>query len=359
MGRTSDFFDKLKDHTEIKLRILAKFVVPWARKLGYKVRYRSGTRIWYVDGFAGPGKYGDGSPGSPLIGAGEALTLLRERRGYVLGCVNVELRASRFKSLEHVTAHFREEGVPIHNLQGDFSQSIPQIMGIVGSDDPILVFIDPFGVSPLKYEALRPLTSRRGEVDLILVFQSRAVARLYGTHPDYMTEAVGGDDWLAEWGTLGVEAVYRTLARNLRRDARFLEVVSYGVRGRRGAAAKYYMLMASRSYHAFELLNDSVSQEEVALDRKAYAQAAQSSFLPQLDSQEEQKRLVDVILAYGRSNRTTTRQQIVRHIVLSHWAEWHTSEVKNAVSGLVDAGRIKREKRGHIDTDPLTFVSPG
>ena len=58
------FFDNLRDHSEVKHRILASFLTPWAAKLGSTFRGRSGV-IWYVDGFAGAGKYGDGRDGSP------------------------------------------------------------------------------------------------------------------------------------------------------------------------------------------------------------------------------------------------------------------------------------------------------
>ena len=50
------FFDNLRDYSEIKLRILGRFLAPWAAKLGFWTRRRNGA-IWYVNGFAGPGKY--------------------------------------------------------------------------------------------------------------------------------------------------------------------------------------------------------------------------------------------------------------------------------------------------------------
>ena len=61
------FFDNLREHSEVKHRILASFLTPWAAKLGSMVRGKSGV-IWYVDGFAGAGRYGDGRDGSPLKG---------------------------------------------------------------------------------------------------------------------------------------------------------------------------------------------------------------------------------------------------------------------------------------------------
>lgn len=357
MAQTSRFFEQLRDHTEIKLRLLSKFLVPWSAKLGYKVRLRGGQSIWYVDGFAGPGKYGDNSPGSPLIGAGRALAVLRRNAGYVLGCVNVEQGPSRFRSLEHVTEDYREWGVPVYNLHGDFSALVRDIIKIVGQDDPLLVFIDPFGIKPLVYRSLKDLIARRGEVDLILIFQSPAVHRLVREHSDYVSRAVGGDEWVGEWDHFGLEAVYKTLERNLLADGRFRGVSAYGIRARKESAPKYHMVLASRTPDAFELLNDMICQEEKELDQRSYAQLAQLSFLPQVNGLTSQQELVNVILSYGRTHPRTSRTDILEHIVLTHWASWHTGDMKRALGGLIDAGRIARHKqgRGNIDTDPLEF----
>ena len=83
------FFDNLRDYQEIKLRILRKFLPPWSAKLG-SLAQRSNKVIWYVDGFAGEGKYKDGSDGSPLLGLRSARHTLDQNRQYQLACFFVE-----------------------------------------------------------------------------------------------------------------------------------------------------------------------------------------------------------------------------------------------------------------------------
>jgi len=272
--------------------------------------------------------------------------------------VNVELDSTRYEALCRETHPYSQQGVPIWNLKGDFSEAIPGILEIVGQDDAVLVFIDPFGVKALEFDKLRPLVSRRGETDLFLTFQTSAVYRLVTQHPQYVTQAVGSDDWRCAWPNRRVEAVLDTLSKNLGELGHFLGVERYAIRSEKQAAAKYHLVIASRSYHAFELVNDFVCQEEKALDHKFYAKLPQESFLPQIDTEASERRLVDAILDFGKAHPKTTRREIIQHIVLSHWRQWRTGEIKNAVSGLIDAGRISREKRvpAHIDTDPLSFV---
>jgi len=230
MSSTRKFFEKVKNHSEIKHRILAKFIRPWRSKLGVKIRGRGTARLWYVDAFAGTGKYGDGADGSPVLGAREALEARKERRAYELSCINVEIKRGRCRQLEINTAEFRAAGVTINNICDDFSVAVPRILEIVGHADPILLFVDPFGIKPLVFDALAPLLSRTGAVDLILTFNTSALHRLVVNHPHLVTRAVGSSDWTREWNIRGPDAVLHCFEQQLVRAGRFLPIASYPVR---------------------------------------------------------------------------------------------------------------------------------
>src|SRR5881394_2232996 len=62
----------LDDHTRAKHRVLRAYLDAWIPIMGQQaLRMRDYTigepRLLLVDGFAGPGRYRDGEPGSPLI----------------------------------------------------------------------------------------------------------------------------------------------------------------------------------------------------------------------------------------------------------------------------------------------------
>ncbi len=355
MGNTTRFFERLRDHSEIKLRILRKFIPPWRAKLGHKVRSRGDSRLWYVDGFAGRGRYDDGSEGSPIIGAQEALRSLQESRGYTLGCVNVELEHRRYEELERNTETYKAAGVALRNLPGDFCEQISVIMEII-RDDPVLVFVDPFGIKPLRMAKLLPLLRREAEIDLMLVFQTPAVYRLARVRPNYVSDAVGDDSWQAQWQTSGVGAVLDVLCRRIKAEGRFFAVANYAVRGERDAAPKYHLVVASRSYDAFLLLNDSICEEESSLDAKFYRNLGQRSFLPTIDREADERTLVEAILQFGRLHERTTRSDIVQYLVIHNWATWHSSQMKRAIGGLIEAEFVERRSPRKIDTDELIFI---
>jgi hypothetical protein len=62
MVDNKDFFDKKKKWSTYKDSLLGCYLVPYYQKI-----LISPYRSIYIDGFAGKGRFGDGSIGSPLI----------------------------------------------------------------------------------------------------------------------------------------------------------------------------------------------------------------------------------------------------------------------------------------------------
>jgi len=56
------FFDERDDQSEVKARIVSKYFYVWAKII---VPHARSQRIAYIDLFAGPGRYKDGSASTP------------------------------------------------------------------------------------------------------------------------------------------------------------------------------------------------------------------------------------------------------------------------------------------------------
>ncbi|ODT14195.1 MAG: hypothetical protein ABS35_35530 [Kaistia sp. SCN 65-12] len=62
------FFQEQSDQSEVKASIVAKYFVAWARvMLGNRRKYGHFSKLGYIDLFAGPGRYQDGSKSTPLL----------------------------------------------------------------------------------------------------------------------------------------------------------------------------------------------------------------------------------------------------------------------------------------------------
>ncbi|MBV9980083.1 MAG: three-Cys-motif partner protein TcmP [Bradyrhizobium sp.] len=60
------FFDERTDQSEVKARIVQKYFYVWAKVIIPSVKQR-GKKIAYIDLYAGPGRYKDGSASTPLM----------------------------------------------------------------------------------------------------------------------------------------------------------------------------------------------------------------------------------------------------------------------------------------------------
>ncbi len=62
----NQFFDESREQSQIKARIVAKYFWAWANVVIPSTKKR-GNRIAYIDLFAGPGRYEDGTLSTPLL----------------------------------------------------------------------------------------------------------------------------------------------------------------------------------------------------------------------------------------------------------------------------------------------------
>jgi three-Cys-motif partner protein len=63
-----DFFDEPSERSQVKARIVSKYVHGWARILtDHLRRTQSNVQVAFVDMFSGPGTYADGTPSTPIL----------------------------------------------------------------------------------------------------------------------------------------------------------------------------------------------------------------------------------------------------------------------------------------------------
>jgi len=150
------FFQDLKVWSEIKLRILEKYVDAY-----HRIRGSRNAKLFYVDGFAGAGHYGDDPTerreGSPVLLAKVAQRIADSDKQYRLICINVERDPEFFADLQSALLSF--DPALVRALPGSFEELLPAILKEIGVW-PAVFFLDPFGPSPIKLPNLRPLLAR-------------------------------------------------------------------------------------------------------------------------------------------------------------------------------------------------------
>jgi len=133
-------------HTAAKHQILRKYLGAWFPKLAWT------GRVIFIDGFAGPGEYSDGEPGSPLI----ALDVASNHKGNLSRCelvfIFVEKDGARFAHLsELLEATAVPDYMRWHAVRGEFSEHIARVLDSIEERGqnlaPSFMMVDPFGFS--------------------------------------------------------------------------------------------------------------------------------------------------------------------------------------------------------------------
>lgn len=166
-----DFHKAPKAWTQVKHSILGNYLSLFLGKLGL-----SGKPVYYVDGFAGPGRLEDGSKGSPLIAAELAVNPKQPSRQGILHCINVEEISETFADLEKATADYVRIK-RVKNLHGGFQELLPEILTAIG-DNTAFFFIDPFGTEGVEVDTLKTIASRRGKTEILVRYDDTRVKRL-------------------------------------------------------------------------------------------------------------------------------------------------------------------------------------
>ncbi len=176
----------IEPHTKAKHAILRHYLDAW---LPIMARYNG--RIVFVDGFAGPGKYVGGEPGSPLIALRALLShpsFQKAHPGREVVFLFIEQNPDRARALQHVI-----DRVPVPDwvkipevLKGEFSEHMSEILDLVASRGgtlaPTFAFIDPFGFKGVPLELVARIV-KNPKCECLINFMYRDINRFIN-HPD-------------------------------------------------------------------------------------------------------------------------------------------------------------------------------
>lgn len=193
-----------KGQTEMKHRILSLYLNPWIKKLS-----TVDSQLLFVDGFAGPGRYPDGSKGSPLIAMDMADKMLSkadrvDERIDSFECVFIEKDDDNYASLEEAVSS-REQQVDDRIrpecISGEFEEWAAEFIDDFeyGRPPPSLVFIDPFGYGNIPFDLISDLFQlRETSLELLITFMAGKMAQWMEDpgHQKAISEALGSEEWM-------------------------------------------------------------------------------------------------------------------------------------------------------------------
>jgi three-Cys-motif partner protein len=200
-----EFFRAKRPWSRVKDEILAKYIDAYLRTIQDR-----GRPILLVDAFAGPGRFGDDSEGSPLIVLNAITKTPKHKVG--MSALFADIRKGHRVALESNIAHFIKAGVAEPPLQ-DCESALGHALE-VGNDRTLFFYLDPFGIADLDFEMLRQVFTQRGiqSTEVLINFSFPTFMRMTGnwsyaesaasiaekvkaSKSETVNRAMGGDYW--------------------------------------------------------------------------------------------------------------------------------------------------------------------
>lgn len=144
--RNDDFFKSKNRWSEIKDSLLGCYLMPYFQKV-----LRTNTPIYYVDCFAGKGKFDEGKPGSPRIALDvrdQCLQATKSRSAKIDTCF-IELNYAN--ELRENIASFNRNSSPVKIISGKYEEKILETI-IDKQAMNVFLYIDPYGIKALDSE---------------------------------------------------------------------------------------------------------------------------------------------------------------------------------------------------------------
>lgn len=176
MTANDQFFERKQAAAVLKHGILKRYSPVFVTKATYGT---ASKRMVYFDGYAGPGCYEDGSPGSPLLAARTARDVKAWNREMV--CLFCEQDLDYAADLNANLRREAHDGFRFEVWSGDVAQWVDAAVREAGND-PMMTFLDPFGTA-LSYDTIASKILGRPEslrTELLLNFSVSTVWRIGG-----------------------------------------------------------------------------------------------------------------------------------------------------------------------------------
>lgn len=160
----------IEPHTQAKHEILRRYLQAWLPILS-----SVSGRILYIDGFAGPGEYSKGEPGSPVIAINTAKEHKLKLNAEIL-FLFIETREDRCNHLKEILRNMDLPDNMKYKVEcSDFDESLTSLFDDLDEQRkhiaPTFAFIDPFGYSDTPFSIIKRIMGNK-KCEVLITFMS-------------------------------------------------------------------------------------------------------------------------------------------------------------------------------------------
>ena len=263
----STFFDESTDQSQVKASIVSKYFWAWARVIGPSAR-KQGSPIAYIDLFAGPGRYSDGTKSTPLLILEQAIA--DPHLADLLVTIFNDLDSTSTRSLE--TAIQELPGIErirhrpvVHNEEvGEKIVAMFKSMKLI----PTLFFVDPWGYKGLSLQLINSVLQNWG-CDCIFFFNYNRINMGLANQAvrEHMNALFGQED--AEQLRQRIKTVpasqreasiVETISKSLR-DFGGKYVLPFRFRNANGTRTSHHLIFVSKHVRGYGIMKEIMAKE--------------------------------------------------------------------------------------------------
>ena len=261
------FFEESREQSQIKARIVAKYFWAWAKVITPSAK-KHGNRIAYIDLFAGPGRYEDGTLSTPLLVLQKAIedpnmrdmlvTLFNDRDAKNVGKLTEAIAAlPGIETLKH-------KPQVSNNVVGEEIAKRFEEINLV----PTLFFVDPWGYKGLSLKLINSVLQRWGS-DCVFFFNYNRVNmglnnEAVREHMDALFGKQRADVLRTRLSGLGSEEREMLVVEELSKALQDMGagfVLPFTFKDGRSNRTKHHLVFATKHFKGYEIMKGIMAKE--------------------------------------------------------------------------------------------------
>ncbi len=352
----TSFFDESSEESRVKSRIVGKYFWAWAKVIVSAVKARE-KRIAYIDLFAGPGRYQDGTPSTPVIVLQKAIedNDLREMLVTFFNDKDPNNTQSLTETIDAIPGieklKYRPR-VENHEVGRKIVELFQQTKLI-----PTLLFVDPWGYKGLSLALIGSVLKHWG-CDCVFFFNYNRIN--LGLNNDIVRTHM--NDLFGEKRADTIRDKLIGLLPDEREDLIMEElslalkelgatyVLPFAFKNEQGTRTSHHLIFASKHFRGYEIMKDIMAGESSGMDQgvASFAYSAVSKKYPTLfELSRPLDDLEEMLLEEFAGQRLTMHEIYERHNVGRQYVK------KNYKEALA-----KMEAVGTIEVQPTSGQRP-
>lgn len=356
---SEDFFKQKRAWSKYKDFILNYYLTPYIAKVKYLRR-----PILIIDCCAGPGKFEDGSEGSPLI-IGKHIAENRQKGVEIKGLL-LEKKAKYYKSLK---SNIQSYNNCLELIQTDFTDYLNKISQMA-QRNTVFLYIDPYGIKELPFEELskiyEQIKKHGASIEVLMNFNSPGFVRcglvalkmeanyldaeltddffeepmfsIRGMTPLQMDIIAGGDYWkevIADDNLSFGEKEQKITEIYMRQMAKYFSIVcDFPIKEKYYHTPKYRLIYGTRHPDGILLMNDIMYDAREQFLKSEFVDGKLFDIRPD----EEQKDMITFtkkLYEIVEQNEIISRKMIKLKAMQYFFCRYNKSDYSKAVTNLL------------------------